>query len=78
MNIDELQEQANSLRHQLDQSDATRERLENAVSEAHRDVAKMRVEMNELREKMRQNERCAAHSDHDLALGLNKKSVSIF
>ena len=55
--MDDLQAQANALRAQLDESDSTRERLETAVEEAHRDVAKMRVEMNELREKMRNNER---------------------
>lgn len=67
VDIGELQLQANSLRQQLDESDATRDRLEAAVGDAHRDVAKMRVEMNDLREKMRLNDRTAQHSDEDMS-----------
>ena len=61
-----LKAQANSLRGQLDECDATRERLEAAVEDAQRDVGKMRVEMNELREKMRTNERNAMQNDDEL------------
>ena len=37
------------------------------MGDAHRDVARMRLEMNELREKMRLNERHANHSDEDIS-----------
>jgi len=58
-----IQDQANRLREQLDESDLARERLEATISEAHNDLAKARIEMNELREKIKKFENNSENID---------------
>ena len=51
-----IEDQSHRLREQLDESDLARERLEATISESHNDLARARIEMNDLRDKIRKFE----------------------